>query len=230
MNLLGARWQYFRSRKFEGSITTPKRFVIDTKDSLIAYWSIFVERELHDPRWAAAIRTANSPLAVDVGSNAGVFSHYVHCLNPQTEIIAFEPLPAMAKRIREMKERTGAKMTCHEQALSRESGEAWFESPHGVDGTSRFASAGGNASKFRVSVTTLDEKLDNRRITVMKIDVEGFELDVIAGGKQALARTDHVIIESEDATHLAKVTKALGPDWLRSRLAATDYLFSRKRD
>jgi FkbM family methyltransferase len=228
LRLLGARWNYFRTRSFNSPITTPDKFVIDTKDSLIAYWSIFVERELHDARWVNALKASPAPLAVDVGSNAGVFSHYVHCLDAHAEIIAFEPLPAMAERIRAMQQRTGAKLTLHQEAASRTSGEAWFESPHGTDGTSRFAS-GGNAGQFKVSVTTLDEKLANRDVTVMKVDVEGFELDVLAGGKATLARTAYLIIESENAEHLAKITATLGSDWKRCRLAHTDYLFIRTR-
>jgi FkbM family methyltransferase len=227
LKLLGARCRYFRTRKFEKPITTPENFIIDTKDSLIAYWSIFVERELHDARWVNALVTSPAPLAVDVGSNAGVFSHYVHCLNPRAEIIAFEPLPAMADRIRAMKDRTNANLTLHQQAASRMPGEAWFESPHGTDGTSRFASGSDGKGQFKVSVTTLDEKLAHRDITVMKVDVEGFELDVLAGGTQTLAKTKYLIIESEDAAHLAKITEALGPGWQRRQLAHTDYLFSR---
>jgi FkbM family methyltransferase len=227
LKLFAARWRYFRTRKFDNPITTPERFVLDTKDSLIAYWSIFVERELHDTAWVNALMTSPAPLAVDVGSNAGVFSHYVHCLNPRAEIIAFEPLPAMADRIRALKERTGANLTLHQQAASRAPGEAWFESPHGTDGTSRFASVSGTTGQFKVSVTTLDEKLAGRDVTVMKVDVEGFELDVLAGGKQTLARTKYLIIESEDAGHLEKITEALGGGWERSQLAHTDYLFSR---
>ncbi len=227
IRLFAARWNYFLTRRLCEPITTPERFIIDTKDSLIAYWSIFVERELHHSTWVRALKASPLPLAVDVGSNAGVFSHYVHCLNARTEIIAFEPLPAMAERIRAMQQRTGAKLTLHQQAASRAPGEAWFESPHGTDGTSRFASGDGNGNQFKVNVTTLDEELGTCDITVMKVDVEGFELDVLAGGKETLARTAFLIIESENAEHLARITEALGPGWQRSQLAHTDYLFSR---
>jgi FkbM family methyltransferase len=225
--LASARLEYFRTRKFTGKIVTPESFIIDTKDSLIAYWSMFIERELHDRSWVSALAKHSRPLVVDVGANAAVFSHYAHCLNHNAEIVAFEPLPAMAERVRALKTRTGADLTCYEEAVSRAPGEAWFHSPLGVDGTSKFASGNETGNKFKVKVTTLDEKLAGREITVMKIDVEGFELDVIAGGPKTLAMTDFVVIESEDPDHLSKITSALGPDWRRSRLAHTDYLFTR---
>jgi hypothetical protein len=51
-----------------------------------------------------------------------------------------------------------------------------------------------------VPITDLDAALDalglrDRRVLMMKIDVEGYEPAVIAGAKQMLARTDVMIIE-----------------------------------
>jgi FkbM family methyltransferase len=227
MTLLSRRWKYFWSRRVGSPLPTPDRFIIDTPDTLIAYWSMFVEKELHHSSWVHALRQESKPLAIDVGANAGVFSHYVHTLKPGSEIVAFEPLPVMAKRIRDLQQRTGMDLTCHEKAVSREVGQALFESPHGYEGTSRFASEGTSAHTFTVDKTTLDSVLRGRHVTVMKIDVEGFELDVIAGGTAVLANTDFVIIEAEESGHLRKITEALGPGWKRTQLAATDYLFSR---
>jgi FkbM family methyltransferase len=226
--LFARRWSYFSSRQIGPPLITPDNFIIDTPDTLIAYWSIFVERELHDDRWVKALRGEEKPLAVDVGANAGVFSHYVFSLRPDAEVIAFEPLPAMAKRIRDLQKRTGVNLTCYEKAVSRESGFALFESPHGHEGISRFATPSSSGNTFRVETTTLDLALAGRHVSVMKIDVEGFELDVIAGGKSVLAKTDFVIVESEESGHLRQITEVLGPDWARSRLAATDYLFARR--
>jgi Methyltransferase FkbM domain len=51
-----------------------------------------------------------------------------------------------------------------------------------------------------VPITDLDTALDalglaDRRVLILKIDVEGYEPAVVAGAKQTLARTDVVIIE-----------------------------------
>lgn len=51
-----------------------------------------------------------------------------------------------------------------------------------------------------VPTTDLDSALDaigisNRRVTILKIDVEGYEPAVIAGARQTLAWTDVVILE-----------------------------------
>ena len=223
------RLRYFLNRTFEGSFLTPDRFLIDTPDTLIAYWSMFVERELYDACWVEPLRTADQPLVVDVGANAGVFSHFAFCLNPQAEIIAFEPLPAMRARFKALQERTGMNLTCHATAVSSSIGEVLFESPHGYDGTSRISSsAEPTDNKFRVQTTTLDTMLADRSVMLMKIDVEGFECEVIAGGGRTLANTQYLIIEAQTEEHLANVTRAIGAGWNRRKLGSSDYLFYRQ--
>jgi FkbM family methyltransferase len=226
--ILNRRLNYFLRRRVGPPFTTPDRFHIDTPDTLIAYWSMFVERELHHESWVEALRHVEKPLVVDVGANAGVFSHYVFSVAPQAEFIAFEPLPTMAKRVRNLAERTGMKMTCIEKAVSKQPGQALFESPHGYDGISRLATDPSAANTFTVETTTLDQELKGRHVHLMKIDVEGFEMDVLAGGASVLANTDFIVIESEERGHLQQITQALGDKFHRTQLAATDYLFARR--
>jgi FkbM family methyltransferase len=53
-----------------------------------------------------------------VGANAGLFTHLIWTLKPDAEIIAFEPLPKMAAKIKAWQARTGARLTIHNQAVS----------------------------------------------------------------------------------------------------------------
>ena len=61
----------------------------------------------------------------------------------------------------------------------------------------------------------------------MKIDVEGFEEEVIAGGAGSLSRTRFLIIEAHDTARRDQLTRLLGPGWRRRKLGASDYLFMR---
>jgi FkbM family methyltransferase len=226
--LLWQRWRYFRCREFKPGLMTPDGFVLETPDMLITYWSMFVERELCSDDWVKALQSASQPLVLDVGANAGLFSHLVFCLNPQAEIIAIEPLPAMVEHINALKQRKKMNLRCISKAAGRASGEAMLESHHGYDGTSHIRLSGQPTDQtFHVEVTTLDQEIAKRPVLVMKIDVEGFEEEVIAGGMETLSRTQFLIIEAQNAARRDRLTRLLGPNWHRQKLGSSDCLFTR---
>lgn len=226
--LFGRRLRYFQNREFRDSLLTPEGCLIETPDMLISYWCIFVERELSDRRWTEPLQRAERPVVVDVGANAGIFSLFAHGLNPRAKIIAFEPLPAMQSRLKALKERTRMDFEWHPQAASDSIGEVLFESPHGYDGISRVCTSANPAgTTFRVQTTTLDTILAGRDIDLIKIDVEGFEFQVLAGAKSTLEKTQFLIIEAQTPEHLNNVTRAVGPKWRRANLGPSDFLFYR---
>ena len=228
LQLLGRRWIYFASRRFDGEMPTPDGFLIKTPDALISYWSMFVERELYHAQWLAALREAANPLVVDVGANVGLFSHMVFQLKPQADIVAFEPLPALHQDLLALGRRTGMKLDLRAKAAGRAPGEALLESPHGYDGVSRICVSGEPSGQTcRVEVSTLDQELAGRDILLMKMDVEGYECEVIAGATAVLARTKFLIIEAQTPEHREAITAALGAGWTRQKLGSSDYLFSR---
>ncbi len=227
--LLKKRWIYFAHRRFERNLATPDGFVFETSDALIAYWAISVERELHHNQWMRALKEAKNPLVVDVGANAGVFSHMIFGIKPSVEIMAFEPLPAMHDRLEFMKKRTGMNMRLVPKAAGRTVGEALLESPHGYDGISRICdSREARSNAIRVEVTTLDNELAGREVLLMKMDVEGYECEVIAGATQTLAKTRFLIIEAQTDNQRDAITLALGDGWARCKLTHCDYLFYRR--
>jgi FkbM family methyltransferase len=226
--LLKRRWRYFAQREFIPGFVTPDGFVLQTPDTLVAYWSMFVERELYCDDWVNALRSASQALVLDVGANAGLFSHLAFCVNPRAEIVAFEPLPAMVERINASKLRNNMNLRCIPKAVGRASGTATLESPNGYDGTSRICLSGQPTGQtFQVEITTLDQELKGRPVLVMKIDVEGFEEEVIAGAAETLSRTKFLIIEAQDAARRDHLTRLLGTGWRRRKLGEGDYLFTR---
>jgi FkbM family methyltransferase len=189
---------------------------------------MFVEHELYDDEWVQALKRSQQPLVVDVGANAGLFSHFVFCLNPKAEIIAFEPLPQMVGQINSLKGRNNMNLRCIPKAVGRSPGEATLESPHGYDGTSRISVSGQTTGQtFRVELTSLDKELHDRPVLVMKVDVEGFEEEVIAGARETLLRTQFLIIEAHDVARRDHLSGLLGTGWQRRKLGSSDYLFSR---
>ena len=63
-----------------------------------------------------------------------------------------------------------------------------------------------------VDVTSLDDyisKLGIERVAILKIDTEGMELDVLAGAKTALSRTDSIAIETHGPERHRETIRAL---------------------
>ena len=134
----------------------------------------------------------------------------------------------MIERINGLKQRNNMNLRCVPKAVGRAAGTATLESPHGYDGTSRICVSGQPTGQtFQVEVTTLDQEVKGRSVLVMKIDVEGFEEEVIAGAAETLSRTKFLIIEAHDAPRRDHLTRLLGSGWRRRKLGACDYLFSR---
>lgn len=226
LKLFCERWDYFFRRKFNRPFQTIDGFVLETPDALVTYWLLFIERELHDNRWVRPLKMAANPLVVDVGANAGLFSHMIFCLNPRARVVAFEPLPLLNQKLDQWRQRMKTDLDIRSKAVGRNVGEAVMESPHGYDGVSRICVSDQPAGKtFRVPVTTLDQELGGREIFLIKIDVEGYECEVLAGAKKTLSKTRFVIVEAHTAGHRDAITAELGAGWSRKKLGPSDYLF-----
>jgi FkbM family methyltransferase len=139
---------------------------------------------------------------VDVGANVGVFSSLVGTRLPGVRITAVEPFPP----IREFLERNLAlnnlDVRVVESAVGAEPGEATFEILE-RDVLNRLAPDGAviPASKgIRVAVQTLDEILGNSSPALIKIDVEGTELNVLRGARRLLS-TDAPVVLFEHCGH-----------------------------
>ena len=125
---------------------------------------------------------------VDVGANVGVFSSLIGTRLPGVRMTAMEPFPP----IREFLERNVAlnylDVEIVESAVGAEAGEATFEILE-RDVLNRLAPQGAvvpSSKGITVAVQTLDEILGGSSPTLIKIDVEGTELDVLRGARQLL--------------------------------------------
>jgi FkbM family methyltransferase len=142
--------------------------------------------------------------AIDVGANDGVFAFALSSLVDRVE--AFEPNPDYALFARRM---LGSRAGVHEVALANTTGRAEFVVPVSQEGTvlhlggslRQSPGSAGRDLRFDVAVRTLDSyAFENVR--VVKIDVEGSEMEVLEGGRQTI---DHhrpaLIVELLTGTH-----------------------------
>jgi FkbM family methyltransferase len=140
-------------------------------------------------------------IVFDVGANAGVYT--VQQARRGAYVFAFEPNPDCCRRLRTSIRLNNleGQVTATGCALGAVSGSAELRVPEGLTtmGSLRpewTPRAGG--SQVEVEVQTLDQVVRSfaiNRIDLLKIDVEGLELDVLHGACQSLHLVDRLIIE-----------------------------------
>jgi FkbM family methyltransferase len=138
--------------------------------------------------------------AIDVGANYGLYSYFLSRAGKVVE--AFEPLPECAQSIRAY----GSTRICvHNVALSSTPGNLQLYTPI-IDGVpypacSTFSRPAGPCDIIDVPVKTLDSYgFDD--VCLVKIDVEGHELEVLKGAEQTLNRERPVVLVEIEQRHL----------------------------
>lgn len=139
---------------------------------------------------------ARGGTAIDAGANQGFFAYALSCVAERVE--AFEPNPDYAGFARRM---LGKRARVHQVALSNRSGRAEFVVPVAEDGT--VLHLGGNLGsadnpdqrvmRFDVKLRTLDS-YGFAQVRAIKVDVEGSELDVLAGARATIERDRPALI------------------------------------
>jgi len=130
-------------------------------------------------------------LAIDIGANKGVYSW---CLSRICRaVIAFEPNPKVCALLRRA---APGNVTVHEVALSNATGTAELILP--IQRSGRYSNQGGTLQAKKLDGTkdygiwTVEQRrLDDygfADVSFIKIDVEGFELEVLQGAAETLRR------------------------------------------
>jgi FkbM family methyltransferase len=170
---------------------------------------------IHEPKWARLQRIEHermqvvlasvlSPASccVDIGANVGAFLRDASRCAPQGRHVAFEPLPDLADQIRA--DHPGVEV--HEVALSDSVGEALFNyvesAPDYSSLHARRFPLGATVATITVRTARLDDVLAADYVpTLVKVDVEGAEYEVLAGGLETLRRHAPVVIFEHNPGH-----------------------------
>ena len=147
---------------------------------------------------------------LDVGANAGQMTSLMAvCSGPGGKVLAFEPHPDNYELLRRnvdawSEQLRNAPIQLSSCALGSCTGEAALNEPAGFSENSGLATLAGSSDggrSHKVQVRRLDEILEaGTRIAVMKLDVEGFELQVLYGAERLLnsGRVRNVVFEDHD--------------------------------
>ena len=148
---------------------------------------------------------------LDGGMNIGYMTLLAAALaGPSGRVLAFEPHPGLFREASANVERARggfqlAPVDLRQVALGEREGTATLVLPDEFganDGTARVPAEGDDADGPRIAVAmgTLDEAMAGRSAALLKLDVEGYEAQVLRGATRTLAerRIRHIVFEDHE--------------------------------
>jgi FkbM family methyltransferase len=144
---------------------------------------------------------------LDVGANIGQFAVTAHCANPGASIHCFEPLAGCAARLLRLAQ-DYPRLTVHDHGLGAEAAEVEINVASNLGSSSildftdlQLESYPGVSvtGKEAIRVETLDAIATlamTQGRSLLKMDVQGFELEVLKGAVKTLATIDAVYLEA----------------------------------
>lgn len=181
--------------------TADDTLVVDFSDDRILEVLYEIRRENAEYRVMTALLKPGDAF-IDVGANYGTFSIIAsRIVGDEGRVIAIEPQAELASCIRESLRLSGiANVEVIESGAGREPGTVTLLVPTndtGRAGTKSGFSATGPHSRIEVPIVRIDDllpRLRERPGILMKLDVEGSELDVLSGAEQLITLHRPVIL------------------------------------
>jgi FkbM family methyltransferase len=201
---------------------------------IMTFDQVFVARDYDSPNLPAS-----ADVIVDLGANIGLATMFLGLRYPTARILAVEPEPrnfaALRDNIRALGDRARARHAAawsddgvihlHTEAESGLPFDAW-----GVRVSARPTSTSGVTEARRM--TTLLDEAGFDRVDILKIDIEGAELELFSEGAEAwLPRINMVIIETHERFRPgsdAAARRALAPLFEELPASAGNLFFRRR--
>lgn len=199
-------------RQLRSKCNTPFR-IESYWDQLLSDVDI-VSQVLQDYFCCPALLPHSNYVVFDLGAN---FGGYSLTMAPQILMVhAFEPIADNCDRLRRHVQLNAlANVVVNEIALSDREGEAVFYSlDRGSQGTleAEFAARRDERPPMHVRCGTLDRYVkDNRieRIDIIKMDVEGHEVQALMGASNTLQQTSQIVLEWHGQRNKRETTELL---------------------
>jgi FkbM family methyltransferase len=188
---------------------------------------------LQIPAMLRACQQLHPAAFIDVGANFGLYTCIIGRQKLARRLIAFEPNHAVIGRLNDHIALNGvADFEIHEAAAGATRHKASLQlGATGYDALTTVVAAHPEAQE--ISVVTLDETLSfDGQPLVIKIDVEGYELEVLDGAENLLARNyGYAQIESFEERRAGLVIKKMAEyGWQLSDHIVDDLVFRRSAD
>ena len=190
-----------RSANLAGLPLLPKRMLMNTPHNRAAY-NTFI-------RWIRTdLALRKAAVVFDVGANHGDFARAASACFPEATVYLFEPVPELQPILRRQAQRYPSRWNVEPVALGAEAGSMLMDISAEDD---TIGSLVGFSDAYRVmnpaartgrrinvavdSVADFCARRDVQHIDLLKVDVEGFEFEVMRGTAHMLERISAVIVE-----------------------------------
>lgn len=130
-------------------------------------------------------------VAIDIGANIGWFAMIMaKAVGPSGVVVALEPEPSFRERLLRHKIINQIEnIRISHYAVGAQGGIAWCvknAGPYHSSAVMKHVDPGSEYSSVEVAVIAIDDWLDSDRLDLMKIDVDGWEEQVLLGARQTI--------------------------------------------
>ncbi len=150
-------------------------------------------------------------VAADVGAHKGAYLYWMRkAVGPGGRVFGFEPQPGLARYLLSVcTAMHWANVFVRECALSDSAGRGTLNVPGDTDSPSAsleaVAPGQGSGRTYECQIDTLDHQLgQEQRLALLKVDVEGHELQVFRGATELLRRCSPLLLFECEVRHLTR--------------------------
>lgn len=153
-----------------------------------------------------AIQMFKPGTIVEVGANVGTETISLSDIIKQGKVYAYEPVPFNYQFLEKIKEvNPTSQIEIYNKAVSDSSGKVFFEEPEVSYSGSGFVAQAATENTIEVDAIRLDDSLkEEKSLSTILIDVEGFEYQVILGAMSLIKKHKPFIILEANARYLEK--------------------------
>lgn len=181
-------------------------------------------------------------VVVDIGASFGAYSTIIRLINDQSKIYAVEMANSTYLNLKSNSENRSIHISNY--AVGDRNGKTTYHiKPEFPEGASIKPLVGANT--YRINQITLDSfvtKNSIKHISLLKIDIEGFEVKALKSGRKTLSISDILVVETgfeaENLNQVLNIAKTFGftlcdlgsinYDGMKAKIDSADLIFRKK--